>query len=441
MPPTVAVVRKRKNFFFAESGTGVRQSDFDAVMDNADIDVRSALSEPAAPSTERTRETIYDCDNVHIIREEINSQVDRWIISYPATAQQLAKRLAFAKGAAAAPTGTPADEIQTATDVNIDGGAAPMTFDFEGKTDTTSAIDWDASAAEYQAALEELNSIGAGNVSVSGSLAAGLVVTFIGRLAKANVPLITFGAGFLDGATPVTPTFVQSTAGANNLHLITLSASDVLPEFNFFTGWLSVSSSFKRHVNAVINRVTLTIPRRKLAAVEIEILASSDTQLDPTFTVPACIIPDPVKAADCRVQEDGDWITGDVEQIVYEFNNNVAIDDNLFGFDGIDIVAPERAEQFIETVRIQIQGSEADAFYQDAKAELEKPVVMYIGRPGERVVITMPLVSLKLDSGITFNTAGDSVISVTGQPHKDPTLGTYSKAEYHGAQTVAFLTT
>lgn len=442
MPATTAVVRKRKDFFFAESGTGKRQSAFDVPMANVDIDVRTALADLASlPNTEKTRETIYDCDNVHIVKEPVNSQVDRWTVSYPATAQMIAKRLAFAKGAAAAPTGTPADEIQTATDANIDGGAAAITFDFEGKSATTAAIAWNATAGEWQAALEELDSIGEGNVSVAGTLATGLAVTFIGRFAKANVPLLTFGAGFTDGGSPITPTFVQSTAGANYYHLLTKSASDILPEFSFYTGWQAITGSYKKNKNAVINRVVLTIPRRRMATVQVEILASSDTELDPTFTVPACVIPDPVKAADCRVQWDGDWVTGDVEQIVYELNNNIAVDDTLFAFDGIDISAPERAERFTETISLQIQGSEADALYQDCKDELEKPLVLYVGVPGERVVITIPKLSGKLDGGITFNAAAKSVINVAGQPHKDSGLGTYAKAEYYGAQSTAFLAT
>lgn len=442
MPATNAIVRKRKDFFFAESGPGKRQSGFDVPMANGDLDVRTALADISTlPAVEKQRETIYDCDNVHVVREDINSQFVRWVISYPATAQQIAKRLAFAKGAAAAPTGTPADEVQTATDANIDGGAAPVTFDFEGKLATTSAIDFDATAGEFQAALEELDSIGEGNVSVSGSLSAGLVVTFQGRLAKANLPLLTFGAGFTDGGNPVTPVFVQTTAGENKYHLITKSASDVLPEFSFFTGWQGVTGSYEKFKNAVLNRVTVTIPRRRMATVEVEIIASADTELDPTYVVPACVIPDPVKAADCRVQWDGDWITGDVEQIVYELNNNIDTGDPLFPFDGIDIDAPERAERFTETIRVQIEGSEADALYQDAKAELKKPAVLYIGRPGERVVISMPQTSGKLDGGITFNSAAHSVINMTGTPHKDNTLGTYAKAEYYGAQTTAFLAT
>lgn len=441
MPATNAVVQKRKDFFFAESGSGKRQSAFDVPMANADIDVRTALAEPSEPTTERERQTVYDCDNVHIVREEINSQFDRWVISYPATAQQIAKRLAFLKGAATSPTGTPADEVQTATDANIDGGAAPMLFDFEGKSSTSANVAWDANAAAFQAALEEMNSIGEGNVSVSGTLATGLVVTFIGRLAKANMPLLTFGSGFTDGGSPVTPVFVQTTAGENKYHLITRATSDLLPEFSFFTGFQGVTGSYERHKNAVLNRTKITIPRRKLATIETEIIASSDTAFDPTFSVPACVVPVPVKAADCRFQWDGDWVTGDIEQVTYTLNNNILTDDNLFPFDDIDIDAAQRGERQTETIELQIRGSKADALYQDCRDELEKPAVLYIGKPGERVWITMPLVSGKLASGITFNQASQSVISVIGQPHKDPTLGTYSKAEYNGAQTTAFLAT
>lgn len=439
MPATQAVVRKRKDFFFAESGVGKRQSAFDVAMSNADLDTRTQLTEPSEPTTERTRETIYDCDGVHIVKEEINSQLDRWIVSYPATAQQITKRLAFAKGTAAAPTGTPADEVQEIDLGGATGGDFTHGFDFEGKDDTTPDLDpLTLTAAQYQAALEELKSIGEGNVTVTGAVGGPFEITYIGRLAKANMPLPTI-TDSTTGGTGVVAT--QTTAGANKYHLITRASSDVLAKFSFYTGFQAVAATYEKRKNAFINRVTITIPRRRLATVETEIIASSDTEFDPTFVVPACVIPEPVKAADCRFQWDGDWVTGDVEQVIYELNNGFAGDDDDFPTDGIDLGDGERAERPTETLRIQIQGSKQDAFYQDCRAELEKPAVLYIGRPGERAVITLPLVSGKLDSGLTFNAKGKSVINATAQPHKDNTLQTYSKVEYFGAQTAQFLST
>jgi hypothetical protein len=84
---------------------------------------------------------------------------------------------------------TVTDEVVTLTE----GGSGLTSFTLTFGGQTTASIDDDATAAQVQAALEALSTIGAGNVSVTGGpLGTGpFTVTFIGDLADTNVGAIT----------------------------------------------------------------------------------------------------------------------------------------------------------------------------------------------------------------------------------------------------------
>lgn len=101
------------------------------------------------------------------------------------------------------------DEVQLLTPTpTISGGTFTLTFD--GQT-TSPAIDWDATIAEIQAALEALSTIGEGNVVCTGDdpdpevatqLSDGgvITITFAGALAGFPQPEHTANAGSLTGA-------------------------------------------------------------------------------------------------------------------------------------------------------------------------------------------------------------------------------------------------
>ena len=67
---------------------------------------------------------------------------------------------------------------------------------------TTTALTWDDSAADIQAALEALSSIGAGNVTCAGgALPTDVTVTFAGTLAGQDAALITVDNTNMTGGT------------------------------------------------------------------------------------------------------------------------------------------------------------------------------------------------------------------------------------------------
>ena len=90
--------------------------------------------------------------------------------------------------------GTGTNEIQRlAFSAVPDAGS--FALDFDGQI--TAPIAFSANAAAVQSALEALSNIGAGNVSVSGSFAAGFDITFQGALAEANQTQIVVDANTL----------------------------------------------------------------------------------------------------------------------------------------------------------------------------------------------------------------------------------------------------
>lgn len=87
--------------------------------------------------------------------------------------------------------------------VSLDGPptGGSFTLTFEGQT--TAAIDYDAVAADVEAALEALSNIGSGNVAVTGDAPA-WTVEFTGTFETTNVSLLTGNGSSLTGGAKVT---------------------------------------------------------------------------------------------------------------------------------------------------------------------------------------------------------------------------------------------
>lgn len=99
------------------------------------------------------------------------------------------------------------DEVQLILS-NGTGGTFTITYDSQ----TTSALDWDATTTEVQTALEALSNIDPGEVEVSGSPGA-WQVKFVNGLGATNVPTMTLGLGSLTGGVALVQV-VQAGAAA-----------------------------------------------------------------------------------------------------------------------------------------------------------------------------------------------------------------------------------
>jgi hypothetical protein len=104
------------------------------------------------------------------------------------------------------PAGTSA--VQTIT---VAATAGTFTISFMGAT--TTALAYNASAATVQAALTALGSIGAGNVTVTGTY----VVTFTGTMATTPVPAFTVDGSALTGTVTVAQTVVGISGAGQNM--------------------------------------------------------------------------------------------------------------------------------------------------------------------------------------------------------------------------------
>lgn len=111
------------------------------------------------------------------------------------------------------PTAVAANEIQTAVILGAPTGGT-FTLGFGGQT--TAPLAYNAAAAAVQAALTALTSIGAGNVTVTGS-AGQYLVTFTGALAAKDVSTLVGNGALLTGGTNMsvkTATLVTGAAGS-----------------------------------------------------------------------------------------------------------------------------------------------------------------------------------------------------------------------------------
>src|SRR5262249_33855242 len=96
---------------------------------------------------------------------------------------------------------TGVSEKQTVT---FSGTSGTFTLTFNGQT--TSALAFNASSSDVQAALQALPTIGSGNVSVS-AVGGGYTVTFTGALAGFDQPMLTAtGSGGTTADVPQTQT-------------------------------------------------------------------------------------------------------------------------------------------------------------------------------------------------------------------------------------------
>lgn len=438
--PVTGSSKRQENYFLAWSSEFKQQSAIDVPLADADIDVLLPLTEPTRPQREQSRETIYDCDGVHVRQTYINSEMMRWTFSVQPSSRMFAGFMALAKGAASSFSGSAANDVKTITSTAT-GGTFTISLDFEGRIGTTTALAYNASAATVKAALEAMQRpIGAGDIaSVTGSLSAGLVITFGGKLANAAIPALTIDGTNLTGGTA---SVAGTVTGSNKSCAITRATGADLPLVSFVIGYRGDTASYKKYYNQAVNSVTLNINKGQISSISIEVIGSTRSVAVPSFTVPECINYDPIRAVDTRLKVDSNWVTGDTRSVTYTLNNNIATDQDAFPFDSIYMQNFERGLRQTESLTFSVDGCETDDIYTWADALTEKPVEIGFGSPSNRAVLSIPKCELMTASpDIAYTPAGRTYINITGEPHKDGTLGTYSKVDYTENTSAAFLGT
>lgn len=433
---------RNRKLFVAYSGAFKQESAFGVPMSVADINTRHPQTTPTYPGRQFTREQIKDCSGEYIIIENITSRLSRLRFSFDCDAYLAAGWLAFAQGAAAAPSGTRTNEIQTITPSGtISGGTWNALFLIEGITDNVN-IAWNATAAQIQAALEGLKSIKKGNVSVAGTLATTVVITFIGKLAAANVPAIVVDGSLLTGSTPAI-VLSTTTPGTSKIHEITRTTQDQTPATDLIVGFETDATPAQHYVDMVVNSVTIRGEIRGKVSVELEILGSAKTLDALAYSIPACVNVNPIYTRDCRIEVGSTFISSNVREFTYTFSNNIFSGDDAFPYDDIDVFRLEHGDR-TSSFNFTVYGSRGDALYTTAEDEDVVQVFLILGPPSGRVIIDAPKTSVKLaDDPITFaGEANRSALSVTGTPFFDSgTAGTPDRVHYYGPETTTFLAT
>lgn len=429
--------QRLKRAFYAFSSIFKKQSGFGTSLGESDLDERHNCTVTFEDVIER--DTIFDCSQEDVADEETTSKLKRIRLSYPSiTPQRLYGWIAFLLSSTAAATGTPNDEVQT-IEIDATGGTFTVSFAFEGLTGTTPAIAHNANAAALQTALETLASIGEGNVSVS-KLSNTFTVTFIGTLAKANVPAMTTNAASLTGGAG-TAVVATTTQGGNKYHAATRSTDDQLAKTSFGAGWENNSDDPQKYRDLVVDSIVVNLNRRKLVTAEIVLIGRFTAEEMNGFTIPDCNIPESLKGDECLLVIDSNYLREEFWQATITLNNAVPTGDDAFPFSGTEIANLERGDKPTYPLTLQILGSGEDTIGALIKTETKVPVTFHLGNPGNRCSIVFPNVLMKFASN-PIQYVGDrnrSAHNIEATPHKDEVLNAPLRAEAYLDQTDQFV--
>lgn len=431
--------------FICVSGAGLTQVDANTPLDNADLNTRDKCT--------ITREEIIvrrdrrDCRNEDLVASDVITRLARYTLNYEETTPQIMARWgALYLGNSAAPTGTPANEVQTLTrSGTVSGGTFTLSLTLEGRTVTTKPIAFDASNSEIEAALTAARMlfVQPGDVAISGDWGTAITVTFQGRLAKANLSNLVVDAAGLTGSTPDI-VVAQTTAGAQKFHDMSRSATKTKKRISFALGWDTVPDRVEKYAGYVVESFSPSANRNGDAALQVTLLGPWDyDSIETSFEIPECSNPEILKSEDCKLLIDGNWETTDVNSMAFSLNDNIPTDRlSAFPFDGMDVQTLKRGKQPTYTGNFSIFGSEVDAVYQLAYLERTQDpveVIAHFGLPGNRFSLIFPEMKVRFQNNReTF--VGDAermAVNLDGVAFKDGANAPVS-AEAYVSQTTAF---
>jgi hypothetical protein len=360
-----------------------------------------------------------------------------------ATAYVLAGWYAYLQGVAAAATGSPADEVQTLNLHGATGGHITLgRWTFEGLSETSALIfdDGRINRGDVQAALENVRSIKKGNVTVTGAAGGPFTITFTGKLAKANIPLLTL-TDSSTGGTGVTIT--AGTNGANNLMAISRTTSEFPALFSIIEGYdgESLTNKFK---DMVLDSYSINFSRRGKANLTVVAYGDPIPEVLSGYSFPACDNLAPVQAKDSRIKIGSAYVGGDIRELTFTESNNIDVSEDAISFDDIgpdQLIAGDPTASF----NALIIGSPSSALYTFADADPDNAfdaLELALGVPGERLTIFAPHTQFRLDDGLQeyVGNRNVSAFRLLGRPSPDGS-DIVTRGEYVGASSARFLLT
>lgn len=403
------------------------QPDIDTALDPANLNWRHK----ADISWEEVviRRPSRDCKNRDLISEKITARGLRMTLTYTeVTAEIYAFWAALFMGASTAPTGTPQNEEQLlARTGTVNSGDFKLRMVFEGRTVTTAPIAYDASNADIIAALthSRMLFIQPGDVDITGTWGGGgLTIEFIGRLANANLPLLTVVDSTVGGGGSVGVTSVQN--GDQNFHEFTRSAANEKAYFSFALGWDSVTDRVEQYAGYAVEQFNPSANLDENGQLQVVIVGPWEPYaiLD-TFSIPECENITPLVSEDVKVIINSNYETTDINNHSWAFNDNVPVDKRAaYGFDSVDITRLMRGDQPSYEGTTGVFASEEDPIYLlgvNERTQDPVPHVTHFGQPGDRFSIIANETKIKFGQNrITYaGSLNESVVNVIETPYKD----------------------
>lgn len=226
------------------------------------------------------------------------------------------------------------------------GGTFTLTF----KGQTTSALDFDATAGEVDAALEALSTVGAGNVACTGGPLPGaaVTITFGGDLATLDVPVITATSSLTGGSSPAIA-ITTTTPGTHTVGIHTITPADTSPWLTLEERYGTSLGSF-RYSDCKVNSLKLECDANAYLTGSATIIALTGesgftAQTDPDIDETPMIVADQV-----QVSFGGSVLPA--KSFSIEINNNIEDDDYRLGSNVLaDLVEKRREVKMTFTVR------------------------------------------------------------------------------------------
>jgi len=371
--------------FFVLSGEGLVQSARGVGIPNADLDTRDkcTITRELIVDRKETR----DCRDEFLTGRKIRTRYARITLNYTELTPHIIHRWSAPfLGAAVAPTGTPANEVQSLAVSGMSAGdTLTLAMTLEGRTVTTEEIVYPFTAAEIQAALVApgMLFIQPGDAVVSGT--GPYVVTFpqTGRLGRANLPILVA----VVSAGSVTPS--QSTPGEQRFHVATRSTSRDKLLNTFALGWDDQPTRVEKYIDYAVESMAPTLSLDGDVGMAVTLIGPwAHKSIEEDFDIPDCVNIDPLPVSDCRVIIDGTWQSEDINTLTATVNDNIPVDRiSSFGFDGIEMQRTRRGPQPSHQITAGLFGSEIDSIYAKAADErTAEPVsfLIHFGMPGNR---------------------------------------------------------
>ncbi len=411
------------------------QSAYDAAMPTSDIDARHPMATPVFHSMQAFREQTRDCGGEYIVIEQITGKIAKFTIGFDATAVLMAGWFAYLQGISASPTGTPGNEKQTLDLNGATAGDYKLAFDFEGVSETSGAIPFDATNDEIQAIITAMRPIKANNATVTGTDPK--TIEFVNDMSNANLPLFTIVDDTTTGGSGVT--IAADDDGDNNLHLITRTTDETPVLFSLIEGF--EGDTFKEYKNLVLNDWTVSAPRRGKVSLTITAFGDPDGVPLVGYTAPDCVTQTPLLTRDVRVKVGDDWITSDLRELTFTESNNIDVSEDALRFDD---VTPDRLEHGDRTASANILslGAPSSNMYLFAEDEDDAfdELQISFGRPGERLTVYAPNTQFRLDDNLIefVGNRNKSAFRLLARPSPDDT-GVVTRGEYFGDESTQFL--